>query len=106
MPIPSPQSGESQDEFVSRCIGELYNEYGQEQASAICYTKYRENMNTESKVLSRIKKFRDDELKGIRLQENGEPVELIDPNPCWTGYEAIGTKVVDGKEVPNCVPID
>jgi len=24
---------------------------------------------------------------------------------CWEGYEAIGTKVVDGKEVPNCVPI-
>jgi len=24
---------------------------------------------------------------------------------CWEGYEAIGTKIVDGKEVPNCVPI-
>jgi hypothetical protein len=24
---------------------------------------------------------------------------------CWEGYEAIGTKMVDGKEVPNCVPI-
>jgi len=31
--------------------------------------------------------------------------EYIEPNPCWEGYEAIGTKIVDGKEVPNCVPI-
>ena len=23
---------------------------------------------------------------------------------CWPGYEAIGTKELDGKEVPNCVP--
>lgn len=31
--------------------------------------------------------------------------EMIEPNPCWEGYEAIGTKIVDGREVPNCVPI-
>lgn len=24
---------------------------------------------------------------------------------CWEGYEPIGTKIVDGREVPNCVPI-
>jgi len=26
-------------------------------------------------------------------------------NPCWKGYKMIGTKMKDGKEVPNCVPI-
>lgn len=26
--------------------------------------------------------------------------------PCWEGYEQYGTKMEDGKEVPNCVPID
>ena len=31
--------------------------------------------------------------------------EFITPNPCQSGYEAIGTKIKDGKEVPNCVPI-
>ncbi|QDP64596.1 MAG: putative portal protein [Prokaryotic dsDNA virus sp.] len=31
--------------------------------------------------------------------------EFIEPNPCWEGYEPIGTKIKDGKEVPNCVPI-
>ena len=25
-------------------------------------------------------------------------------NPCWRGYEAIGMKKKDGKDVPNCVP--
>ena len=24
---------------------------------------------------------------------------------CWKGYEAIGTKTKNGKEVPNCVPV-
>jgi hypothetical protein len=31
--------------------------------------------------------------------------EFIEPNPCWEGYEAYGTKIVNGREVPNCVPI-
>jgi hypothetical protein len=26
-------------------------------------------------------------------------------NPCWKGYEMVGTKTKNGKEVPNCVPI-
>ena len=25
-------------------------------------------------------------------------------NPCWKGYEMIGTKNKKGKTVPNCVP--
>ena len=27
-------------------------------------------------------------------------------NACWPGYVAIGTKELDGKTVPNCVPED
>jgi hypothetical protein len=30
--------------------------------------------------------------------------EFIDPNPCQTGYIAYGTKIKNGREVPNCVP--
>jgi len=26
-------------------------------------------------------------------------------NACWPGYQAIGTKELDGKTVPNCVPV-
>jgi hypothetical protein len=25
-------------------------------------------------------------------------------NPCWKGYKSIGTKMKDGRKVPNCVP--
>lgn len=24
--------------------------------------------------------------------------------PCWKGYRKVGTKMKDGREVPNCVP--
>jgi hypothetical protein len=27
-------------------------------------------------------------------------------NPCWKGYKAYGMKKKDGKEVPNCVPVE
>jgi hypothetical protein len=37
------------------------------------------------------------------------PVEdmrnLAEDGPCWEGYEMVGMKIVDGKEVPNCVPV-
>jgi hypothetical protein len=26
------------------------------------------------------------------------------PDPCWPGYEQVGTKTKNGKTVPNCVP--
>lgn len=41
-PIPSPESDEEQDKFISRCISDIIDEYGQEQASAICYAKWDE----------------------------------------------------------------
>lgn len=33
-----------------------------------------------------------------------EAKKMKDTDPCWTGYEMIGTKKKNGKEVPNCVP--
>jgi hypothetical protein len=37
----------------------------------------------------------------ISLINEGKEME----NPCWKGYEPYGTKMKDGKEVPNCTPI-
>jgi len=31
--------------------------------------------------------------------------EMSFDDPCWEGYEQVGTKILDGREVPNCVPI-
>lgn len=39
-------------------------------------------------------------LEQIRKEEMAELEDA-----CWPGYEAIGTKMKDGREVPNCVPI-
>ena len=39
------------------------------------------------------------------LSKCGCKHEFISPNPCEEGYEAIGTKIKDGRKVPNCVPI-
>lgn len=48
MPI-SPKSNETEQEFISRCIGEEINAgYEQDQASAICYSKWdKREMATE-----------------------------------------------------------
>jgi hypothetical protein len=39
-PIPSPDSGEEEQTYISRCISSIIDEYGQEQASAICYGQW------------------------------------------------------------------
>jgi len=38
-----------------------------------------------------------------KLRQAGEEFDLDEA--CWPGYEAIGTKIKDGREVPNCVPV-
>jgi hypothetical protein len=98
MPIPKPTGAESEEEYVGRCIKEIYDEYGQEQSAAICYNTYRKetNMSGERLVASKIKQMK--KYRGIYLEEGLE-------GACWEGYEAIGTKMLDGREVPNCVPV-
>jgi hypothetical protein len=102
MPV-NINKGESESEFISRCIGE---EIGagkeQDQAAAICYSYWRQDKmskisDTAAKVHARV--AYDTDFRGINLLAEG----LEDA--CWEGYEAIGTKILDGREVPNCVPI-
>jgi len=38
--IPVPEKGEEQDKYISRCISSIIDEYGQEQASGICYSQW------------------------------------------------------------------
>jgi hypothetical protein len=101
MPI-KPGKSENEQEFISRCMGEETQNYPQDQSYAICKSKWdREEMskitNTAEKVMARVK-F-DTDFRGINLM-----AESLD-DACWEGYEAIGTKMLDGREVPNCVPI-
>ena len=91
MPI-NVKSGESEKEFVERCIP-IEIGYGKsaDVAAGICYSIYQNrNMTTQQRVNQKIADLKKE--------------ELITPNPCQSGYIAIGTKIKDGREVPNCVP--
>ena len=43
------------------------------------------------------------ESSDSELEEDGKLSSGAD-DPCWKGYEMVGTKKKNGKEVPNCVP--
>jgi hypothetical protein len=107
MPI-KPTAAESEQEFISRCISEEVKAgYEQSQAAAICYSKW------DRRELSK-QKFSDPQKRvaaKLNFEKKYEGIDLTAlaedglEGACWTGYEAIGTKIMDGREVPNCVPI-
>lgn len=98
MPV-RKQAGESKDEFISRCMGIEERSFPDEdQRYAVCISYYEETMkkqSTEQKVYNRIQNCK------RQRKEN-----LIEPNPCQSGYEAYGTKIKNGREVPNCVKVN
>ena len=98
MPVDKPKAGESEEQYLKYCIpAEIEAGYEVEQATAICYNTYRSanKLTAQQKIAS---KFREIQYIGINL--------FADENtPCWEGYEQIGTKTLDGREVPNCVPV-
>jgi hypothetical protein len=103
MPI-RPGKSENEEEFIGRCMSEESEAFPDEpQRYAVCKSYYdRDKMSkitdTKTKVMARV--AYDSKFAGIRLAE-GDGLE----GACWDGYEAIGTKILDGREVPNCVPI-
>jgi hypothetical protein len=101
MPI-KVNSGETENEFISRCIAEEVSS-GKEQdvSAAICYSYWRKQemsklRTSQERFTAKLKYAQD--FKGINLQAAG----LEDA--CWPGWTAIGTKELDGRTVPNCVP--
>jgi len=42
----------------------------------------------------------------FKISDVKKPKKMADlEDACWEGYEPIGTKELDGRTVPNCVPI-
>jgi hypothetical protein len=100
MPADKPKSGETKEDYLSYCIAaEIAAGYPQDQAAAICYSKWREEKMKKSnqRVAAKIQTI--NKFKGINLNFAGE-VNMEDP--CWSGYRQYGTKIVDGREVPDC----
>jgi len=100
MPV-NVRQGETEQEFISRCIGEEISAgYEQDQAGAICYSYWRKDkmskLKGQDKIIATLNYNKD--FRGIDLFADGLE------NACWEGYVAIGTKELDGRTVPNCVP--
>jgi HK97 family phage major capsid protein len=69
MPIPQPNSGESEDDFVSRCMGaDAMQEYDQEQRAAICYSTYRDRGYSQERSMVMVISDRVHELKQRRAE--------------------------------------
>jgi len=102
--LPEPKEGEVQSDYIMRCIPTIYKpggDYDQRTATAMCADRYQ-NSNTllsKSPFQKKIEEFERNYNNWIKLAEGGLE------NACWDGYEAIGTKIQNGVEVPNCVPI-
>jgi hypothetical protein len=103
MPVDKPKAGETKSDYLNYCIPEeIKSGYDVDQAAAICISYYDKDKmskvkDTTSKVMARV--AYDTKFRGIN--QIAEGLEYA----CWEGYEAIGTKDMDGREVPNCVPI-
>ena len=106
MPI-KPGPTETKDEFISRCIGEEVSAgYEQTQAAAICYSKWDRKELSKQKFSDPLRRVQsklnfEKKYEGINLA----PLEKGPNDPCWEGYVQIGTKTMDGRDVPNCVPL-
>ncbi len=59
------------------------------------------NKNQRFEMIRRIKL----DLSDVK-PNNFEPLEKGENDPCWEDYVQVGTKIVDGREVPNCVPLE
>ncbi len=106
MPI-KPNPSETKEEFVSRCISEEVGAgYEQTQAAAICYSKWDRRELSKQKFSDPLKRVQsklnfEKKYEGINLA----PLEKGPNDPCWEDYVQVGTKTIDGREVPNCVPL-
>jgi hypothetical protein len=47
--------------------------------------------------------YHEHEVEGVTYYMPCEDHDTALKKPCWDGYEQYGTKIKDGKEVPNCV---
>jgi hypothetical protein len=100
MPI-RPGQSESEDEFIGRCMGEESESFPDEaQRYAVCKSYYdRDKMSkikdTSAKVMARV--AYDTKFRGINLTNLGE-----NSDACWDNYIQVGTKTIDGREVPDC----
>lgn len=102
MPIPSVTSGETKDEYIGKCMSAISGEYPQDQAVAICISTYDRKELSKQKFGDPQKRVAaklnfEKKYEGINITNFGE-----NSSACWENYIQVGTKIVDGREVPDC----
>jgi hypothetical protein len=96
MPIKVNPS-ETEQQFIGRCMSEESSSFPDEsQRYAVCIG-YWENRNMKRTTQQSVNQ---------KIADIGKKQEMIEPNPCESGYIAIGLKPKGGRMVPNCVPVD
>jgi hypothetical protein len=105
MPI-KVNSGETHDDFIGRCMSEESTSFPDNaQRYAVCESIYRKQemsklRTSQERFTAKLKYSQD--FRGINLTNFGENSEA-----CWDGYIQVGTKILDGREVPDCRgPVD
>lgn len=72
--MPTPEAGESQDEFISRCIPIVLEEgtaKDQEQAAAICFSMWKERK--EARTMNYLRAFRQES----EVNDEGTPIRFV-----------------------------
>jgi len=105
MPV-LPTASENEQEFIGRCMSAETKDYPQDQAFAICQSKWDRRELSKQKFGDPQKRVQaklnfERKYEGINLA----PLEKGPNDPCYKDYVQIGTKIMNGREVPNCVPI-
>lgn len=92
--VAEPKDGESEDEFISRCIDiEINSGYPQDQAAAICYSKWtNKNYNEINK-------------KENQMKMKFEMARLADGTPIYVNKLEVGGEVRVVDENGNSVPV-
>jgi hypothetical protein len=101
MPVDKPKAGETQNEYLEYCVPlEIKSGKPQDQAVAICISNYKKDKmskitSSQERFAAKLKYSQD--FRGINLTNFG-----INSEACWDNYIQVGTKIVDGREVPDC----
>ena len=87
MPIPKPKKGEKEDDFISRCMSAIGDEYDdKDQAVAICYDTWREAKKKKKSSENPLLERRFATVEEFRIETDGKEKRIV-------GYPAVFNKL-------------
>jgi hypothetical protein len=96
MPVPSPTKGESQDDFIGRCMGDdTMQEYDQKQRAAVCFSNWRKSKKAEGGMPTQTARLSHEDIRGRLWRALDEQYAGKDAQGMVTGWPSI-IEVYDG----------